>query len=209
MKFYDCATAPSPRRVRIFLAEKGIELPTVQVDLAKGEQLTPEFRAKNPRCTVPVLELNDGAILHETLAICYYLERTYPDPVLMGRDTLEQAQVLQWNSRIEVDGFQAVAEVLRNTVKGMKGRALTGPVSFEQIPELAERGRVRTGLFLRELNDHLADHRYLLGDTFTMADITGLVVVDFVDWIKLSIPDNHVHLKRWHEELSQRPSAKA
>jgi glutathione S-transferase len=209
MKFYDCATAPSPRRVRIFLAEKGIELPTVQVDLTKGEQLTPEFRAKNPRCTVPVLELDDGVTLHETLAICYYLERTHPDPVLMGRDTLEQAQVLQWNSRIEVDGFQAVAEVLRNAVKGMRGRALTGPVSFEQIPELAERGRVRTGLFLRELNDHLENHRYLLGDTFTMADITGLVVVDFAGWIKFSIPDDHVHLRRWHEELSQRPSAKA
>jgi glutathione S-transferase len=209
MKFYDCATAPSPRRVRIFLAEKGIEPPTIQVDLAKGEQLAPEFRAKNPRCTVPVLELDDGTTLCETVAICYYLERTHPEPVLMGRDPREQALVLQWNSRIEVDGFQAVAEVLRNTAKGMKGRALTGPVNFEQVPELAERGRVRTGLFLRELNEHLADHRYLLGDTFTMADITGLVVVDFTGWIKFPIPDDHVHLKRWHQELSQRPSAKA
>ena len=209
MKLYDYIHAPSPRRVRIFLAEKGIEIPTVQVDLAKGEQFAPEFRRMNPRCTVPVLELDDGTCLWETLAICFYLEQLHPEPVLMGRDAGEKAQVLQWNQRIENDGFQAVAEALRNSNKRFQGHALTGAVGFEQIPALAERGFKRTELFLRDMDAHLADRRYVLGDRFTMADITALVVVDFAGRIRMTIPENHLHLKRWHEEVSARPSAEA
>ena len=209
MKFYDCATAPSPRRVRIFMAEKGIEIPTIQVNLAEGEHLSPEFKAKNPRCTVPVLELDDGTCIAETLAICFYLEQMNPEPALMGTDLVQKARVLQWNHYIESDGFVAVAEAFRNAAPGLKGRALTGPENFEQIPALAERGRRRTGIFLRQLNDHLANHAFFLGDTFTMVDISALVVVDFCGWIKFPIPEDHNHLRRWHAQVSQRPSAGA
>lgn len=209
MKLYDYAPAPSPRRVRIFIAEKGIEIPSVQVDLARGEHFTPEFKQKNPRCTVPVLELEDGTCLWETLAICFYLEQLHPNPPLMGRDAREKAQLLQWNQRLENDGFQAVAEALRNSAKGFQGHALTGPVGFEQIPALADRGRRRTELFLHDLNANLADRHYILDESFTMADITALVVVDFAGRIKMPIPEDHLHLRRWYQEVSARPGARA
>lgn len=209
MKLYDCSSAPSPRRVRIFIAEKGIDIPSTQVDLAKGEEFTPDFKRKNPRCTVPVLELDDGTCLWETLAICFYLEQLNPEPALMGRNAREKAEVLQWNQRLENDGFQAVAETLRNSAKGFRGHALTGAAGFEQIPALAERGRKRTELFLRDLDAHLADRRYILGEQFTMPDITALVVVDFAGRVKIPIPEDHTHLRHWHEEVSARPSAKA
>ena len=137
MKFYDCKTAPSPRRVRIFMAEKGIELPTVQVDLRSGEQLSEAFIQVNPRCTVPVLELDDGTRLTDSLAICHYLESRYPEPNLMGRDAREQALVMNWHEQIMTEGFLAAAEALRNFAKGFANRALTGPGDFKQIPELA------------------------------------------------------------------------
>jgi glutathione S-transferase len=209
MKFYDYQAAPSPRRVRIFAAEKGIKLPSIQIDLAKDAQFTPEFRAKNPRCTVPVLELDDGTCLWETLAICFYLEQLTPEPALMGGNAREKALVLQWNHRIENEGFQAVMESFRNRVKGFQDRALSGAHPFAQIPALVERGRARTEIFFRELNEHLAQQRYVVGETFTMADITALVTVDFVGWIKFTIPEDHGHLKRWYDEVSQRASATA
>ena len=209
MKFYDCITAPSPRRVRIFLAEKGLEIPTVQVDLAGMEHLGARFRALNPRCTVPVLELDDGSSLWETLAICHYLESLHPEPVLMGCDALQQAQVLQWNHRVEYDGFLAVAECLRNRARKLEGRALTGPDSYQQIPQLVERGRLRAQRFFRALDSHLAENRYLLGELYTLADITAVVSVDFAARIKWSMPEDHLHLRRWHEEVSARPGVVA
>lgn len=207
MKFYDCSTAPSPRRVRIFIAEKGVDIPTVQVNLAAGEQLTEAFRAKNPRCTVPVLELDDGTTLWETLAICDYLEAIHPQPPLMGRHAAEHARVLQWNHRIEQEGFLAAAEMFRNASPGFKGRALTGAENHEQIPALAERGRRRLGTFLSELDKHFAAGGYVAGDTFTMADITALVTVDFARRLKIPIEELS-HLKEWHARVSQRPSAR-
>jgi glutathione S-transferase len=208
MKFYDCSTAPSPRRVRIFIAEKGIDIPTVQVNLAAGEQLTEAFRAKNPRCTVPVLELDDGTCLWETLAICDYLECQYLQPPLMGRDAKQRARVLQWNHRIEQEGFLAAAEMFRNSSPGLKGRALTGAENHEQIPALAERGGRRLEVFLREMDKHFATNAYVAGDLFTMADITALVTVDFARRLKFSV-EELPHLKEWYARVSQRPSARA
>ncbi len=208
MIFYDCTTAPSPRRVRIFIAEKGIEVPTVQVDLRSGAQLEPSFRSKSPRCTVPVLELDDGTCLWETLAICDYLEGVRPEPVLMGQDRRERAQVLQWNARIEQDGFQAVSEVLRNAARGMKGRALSGPEGYEQIPDLVDRGRRRTAFFFGELDAWLADHRFVVGSNFTLADITALVVLEFAQRARIDPGGTFPNLDRWHEEVAARPSAK-
>ena len=141
MKFFDCQAAPSPRRARIFIAEKGLTVDPIQVDLRSGEQLSPEFKAINPHCTVPVLELDDGTRLTTTAAIWHYLEAEYPEPLLMGKSPRERGMIadLQWH--IEMNGIMAMAEYLRNSATGMKGHALTGSVGYEQIPELAERGK--------------------------------------------------------------------
>ncbi|MCG6872077.1 MAG: glutathione S-transferase family protein [Gammaproteobacteria bacterium] len=209
MKFYNFPGAPSPRRVRIFLAEKGASVETVSVDMRAREQLSPAFRARNPRCTLPVLELDDGSFLFETVAICQYLENVFPEPNLMGRDPKEMAQVLMWNRLIEADGFDAVAEALRNSVPGLAGRALTGPREHAQIPELVERGRLRAGDLFAELDRQLADREFLLGDRLLLPDITALVVVDFAARAKIRAPEQLGNLSRWHAAMSARPSAAA
>ncbi len=207
MKFYDCQPAPSPRRVRIFLKEKGVEIPTVQIDLGNKEQLGDAFKAINPDCTVPVLELEDGTYLTEILAICHYVEALHPEPCLLGRDAKEQALVLMWNAKIEQLGLLALAEMFRNKTKGMSSRALTGPIDFEQIPALVERGRVRAEAFMARLNEHLSSSDFIAGDQFMLADITALVMIDFAKWSKVMIQDDWLHLQRWYDEVRIRPSA--
>jgi glutathione S-transferase len=209
MKFYDCQTAPSPRRVRMFIAEKGIDILTVQVDLRNEEQLSEAFRKVNPRCTVPVLELSDGTCLNDTLAICHYLESEFPDPNLMGQGAREQALVMNWHEQIQTEGFLAGAEALRNFVKGFENRALTGPKSFKQIPQLAERGRERLELFMNILDKRLEKSPYIALDRFTMADIGGYVCVDFATWVKLPVREQWPNVRRWYDEISERPSASA
>ena len=209
MKFYDYVKAPSPRRVRIFMAEKGIEIETVQVDLMTGEQMNADFSTKNPWLTVPVLELDDGTCISEIGACCRYLEEAYPEPPLMGRDAKEKAVIEMWNHHMEVDGFMAGSEALRNYAKGMKGRPLTGPHNYEQIPDLAERGKMRLANFFGDLDARLGDSKYIAGDAYTVADITALVTVDFAGWVKITPQDSQANLKRWYEDVSGRPSAKA
>lgn len=207
MKFYDCRTAPSPRRVRMFLSEKGMDVPVIQVDLRAGQQFSDEFRAKNPRCTVPVLELDDGTCLCETLAICHFVEKVIPEPVLMGRDAREQALVIMWNQRLEFDGFGAIADAFRNSARGLHGRAMTGATAYQQIPALADRGRQRAEEFLRDLDDHLAQRPFIALDRFSMADLTAFVIVEFARWIKMGIPEECSGLRRWYDETLARPSA--
>ncbi len=209
MKFYDCSTAPSPRRVRIFIAEKGLDIPTVQVDLRNGEHLTESFRKLNPWCTVPVLELDDGTTLSEAVAVCRYLEETRADPPLMGVDARDRARVAMWEHRFEIDGFLAVTEAFRNQARGLKGRALTGPEGAEQIPALVERGRARVERFFAALDRQLADHPFVTGERYTIADITAQVAVDFAGWIKMSLPVECRHAAAWYQRVSQRPSASA
>jgi len=209
MKFYDCQTAPSPRRVRMFLAEKGVEIPTVQVDLRAGEQLGEAFRAINPRCTVPVLELDDGTRLTDTLAICHYLESVYPEPNLMGRDGREQALVMNWHEQVMMEGFLAAAETLRNFARGFANRSLTGPRDFPQIPELVERGRSRLESFMDVLDGRLAESPWVALPRFSMADIGAFVCVDFAGWVKLPVLERWDHIRRWHEAVAGRASAKA
>lgn len=208
MLFYDCQPAPSPRRVRIFIAEKGVEIEVREVDLGGGEHLSDEFRAKNPDCTVPALELDDGTVLSESLAICSYLEDVCEGPKLIGEDPLARANVLMWNARIEQQGLAAVAESFRNHSKGFRGRAVTGPDSYEQIPALVPRGRQRSEAFMRVLDAHLTDREFITNDQFSLADITALVTIDMCAWIKLPIPESCVALKRWHQAVSARPSAR-
>ena len=209
MKFYDCKTAPSPRRARIFIAEKGIEVPTVQVDLGAGEHLSDAFRKINPWCTVPVLALDDGTNISEVVAVCRYLEEAYPDPPLLGRTAKEKALVAMWDHHFEIDGFLAVAEALRNASPRMKGRVLPGFAEVAQIPALVERGKARVQRFFAALDDRLRNSEYVAGGCYTMADITAQVTVDFAAWIKL-VPDaGHTHVRRWHDSVSGRASATA
>ena len=157
MRFYDCGTAPSPRRVRIFIAEKGMDIETVEVDIRNGEHLYDSFRKINPHCTVPALELDDGTSIAEIPPICRYLEEIQPEPNLLGADPKERALISMWDRYMEFDGFMAVAEALRNSAKGMRGRALTGNAGYEQIPDLAERGRKRTERFFADLEARLGE----------------------------------------------------
>jgi len=207
MKLYDCAGAPSPRRVKIFLAEKGIALPTVQVDLRNGEQFSPSFRAINPDCTVPVLELDDGTHITDAVAICVYLDAVRPQPPLMGGDPRSKALITAGQRRAEREGFYAVVEAFRNFTPGLKGHALPGPDGYEQIPALAERGRARVKRFFETMEAELAGKAFVCGPDYSIADITTLVTVDFAKRVKLAIPPECVNLRRWYDAVAARPSA--
>ncbi len=208
MKFYDCKTAPSARLVRIFMAEKGINIPFVEVDLRHAQHLSPEFRVINPYCTVPVLELDDGRRLASTRGCWRYLEEIVPEPPLLGSTAAGKAMVADRLWRIETDGFQAVTEAFRNAAPGLKNRALTGAENHAQIAALAARGRRRTERFFLHLEDLLTQSDYLVGDEFSAADIMALTTVDFAGWLKIGLPEQAVHARRWYESVSARPSAK-
>lgn len=209
MKFYDCKTAPSPRRVRVFMAEKNISIETIQVDLATGEQFSDAYKAITPLSEVPLLVLDDGTTISQVNAICQYLEDIYPQNPLYGRTPLERAQVESANSQIHMNGFMAVAEAFRNATPGLKNRAMPGPNDYAQIPELAERGLLRLDHFFASLEQHLADSQFIVGDYFSIADISAMICIDFAKWVKKPIPENFEYLKRWHGEMSARPSAAA
>ena len=208
MKFYDCAPAPSPRRVRIFIAEKGLDIPVVEVDLRSGEQHGDAFTSINSHRTVPVLELDDGSRICNTAGIYAYLEALHPRPALLGETPAEKARIAEMQWRMEMQGLTAVSEVLRNRAKAFRGRALTGPAGFEQIPELVERGLRRIDLYFEELDDILASRPFVAGERYSIADITALVSVDFAGWVKKSLPEAAVNARRWHESVSARPSSK-
>ncbi len=210
MIFYDCATAPSPRRARIFIAEKqagqAFDLEVVQIDLRNGEQLGSEFKAINPSCTVPVLALDDGTKLTENLGIAAYLDAKFPQPPLLGQSDVERGLVLNWNAAIEIQGLMPVAEALRNSSPAMAERAITGPDNFPQIPQLAERGLVRLKLFFDRLDAHLEGRDFIATDRFSLADITAVVAVDFARVVKVTPQEHHVNLRRWRQALEGRPS---
>jgi len=203
---YDCATAPSPRRARILLAEKGISHATVQVDLRHGEQLGEAFRRINPQCTVPALQTDEGAVLTDNAAITAYLEALRPEPALLGRTPLEKAEIASWNWRIEFEGFLAIAEALRNGSPAMAHRALPGPKDYAQIPELAQRGLARAQDFFTALDARLQGREFIAGERFSVADITAVVAVDFARVVKLKPGEQHPHLQRWRAAMAQRPS---
>lgn len=206
MKFYDCATAPSPRRARMVIAEKRIDVETVEVDLRAGQQFSEDFMAVNPGCTVPVLVTDEGEALCENAAIVRYLEALYPDPPLLGTSPIEQARVAEWVWRTEFEGLISVMEVLRNTSKAMKDRALPGPDPVPQIPELAERGMARGQRFFKTLDKRLSETPWLAGDTFSFADISAFVFVEFGAWVKMVPGDDLQALAKWRDACKARPS---
>lgn len=209
MKLYEFAPAPSPRRVRIFAAEKGIALDTVQVDIRAGEQFGDEFRTLNPYCTVPALLLDDGTCISESFAICRYLEAMKMEPPLMGTDAKDQGLVEMWHRRVEIHGFMPIADALRNTAKSFQNHAVPCSRPYAQIAELAERGMSRIGDFFEMLDGRLVESTHVAGENYSIADILALVCVDFAAVVKKTPPDNLTALKAWHEKVSSRPSASA
>jgi glutathione S-transferase len=202
MLLHDSATAPNPRRVRIFLAEKGITVPTAQVDLAKRENRTPEYLAKNPLGGVPVLELDDGTCIAESVAICRYFEELQPEPPLMGTGARERALVEMWQRRMELEVAQCVFHCFQNTHPFFAGR-------IEQVPAYGEVAKKKLIARLGWLDGELAQRPFVAGDRYTIADITAQVGIDFARVIGVRIAPEHKHLARWHAEVSARPSAKA
>jgi len=202
MKLYDSAVAPNPRRVRVFLAEKGIQVPTVQVDIAKAENRSPEYLAKNPMGGVPILELDDGTILAESVAICRYFEETKPEPNLMGRSAVEKAQIEMWNRRMELEILAMTAGAFRNTHAFFKGR-------IPQVPEYGAVCKAAAEKRLEWLDSELGKRKFVAGDRYTIADITALIGIDFGRPSDIRIKPEHKNLSRWHQEVSSRPSAKA
>ncbi|MDA3912975.1 glutathione S-transferase family protein [Oleiagrimonas sp.] len=204
MKLHTYESAPSPRRVHLFLAYKGIELPTRTVDLREHEQWGEDFLRLNPRGTVPVLELDDGSALSDGIAICTYLEHLYPERPLMGTGPEQQARVLSWHMRIYMDGFLSCANALRNSHPAFAGHADMGPRPCEQIPALAERGKQRLHQFLHDMDHELANRDFLLGDTFSMADIDLLVALDFSRRLHLEPETDISHLNAWRLRTAHR-----
>ena len=207
MIFYDCSTAPNPRRARMFLAEKGLSPETHDISIAKGEQLDATFLAVNPRATIPVLVTDTGTVLTENLGIAAYLEAAHPEPPLMGRTADEKGLVLMWNSIVEQQGGAPVAEALRNTHPAFENRAIPGPDHYAQIPELAERGQARTARFFDLLEERLQDSPFLATDHFTLADISAFVFVDFARVIKMRVPEANTATLAWQEAIRERPSS--
>jgi glutathione S-transferase len=203
---YDCATAPSPRRARIFLAEKGVPYETVQIDLRSGEQMGEAYRAINPQCTVPALRTEEGSLLTDNAAIAAYLEARYPHPPLMGITPQDKAEIASWHWRAEFEGLMAVAEALRNSSPAFERRALPGPVNYAQIPELAERGVARLQQFLATLNQHLEGRDFIAAGQFSLADITAVIAVDFARVVKVKPGEQHPQLLRWRAKMGERPS---
>jgi len=209
MKLYVWGKAPNPRRVLIYLAEKGIDVTLEDVGGGKG-RLKSEYVARYPQATVPMLELDDGTQIGEAMAICRYFEELHPEPALMGTDARDQAIVEMWERRAYEEGLLAVAEIFRNrhplfADRGVPGAA--GPVA--QIPALVERGKQRVQLFFRKFDAQLRDHPFVAGERYTVADATTLAVVDFAALGDEAIPADCTSLARWRAEVSQRPSAKA
>ncbi|MBI2969159.1 MAG: glutathione S-transferase [Gammaproteobacteria bacterium] len=210
MKLYDMHLAPNPRRVRMFLAEKNLDIPKVEVSVVEGENLKPDFKNINYRGLLPTLELDDGTCLDESVAICRYIEELQPEPNLLGRGALEKARIESWQRHMEFDGFWPLADFFRNTFPAFAERAVPGLAEkFPAIPELAERGRRRYEIFLEGFNDRLKDNEFVAGDRFTIADITAFVAADWGRRMKLPIPERHSHSSRWYAAVSRRPSAGA
>lgn len=209
MKLYDYKQAPNPRRVRIFMAEKGIEIETVQVNLMKLEQHSDAYKKINPLGEVPTLQLDDGCYISQTNAICQYLEDIFPKTPLYGRNPLERAQVESQNHFIQMNGILAGGEAFRNASPNFKNRALSGPHAYAQIPELAERGLLRIDNLFADLDKHFARQQFLVGDYFSVADITAFCTLGLTRWVKKAIPSECIHLQRWFDQVSSRPSSKA
>jgi glutathione S-transferase len=202
MKIYNSPAAPNPRRVRVFLAEKGVEVPLEDVDIGNRVNRQPEFLKKNPLAGVPVLELDDGEFIAESVAICRYFEGLHPDPPLMGVDAKDRAVVEMWNRRMEFAVLIPIADSFRQRHEFFKGR-------IRQLPDYADLQKLNAEDNLKWLDTELANRRYIAGDRYSIADITAMIAIDFARISKIAIQPDQKNLARWHAEVAARPSAKA
>ena len=209
IKLYQSSGSPNSRRVRIFLAEKGLSIPQVPIDLGKGEQHSEAYRAINPRRVVPTLVLEDGTAIGEVPAIMRYLDEAFLVNPLLGATPKDKGLIFMWERRAELEGFAAVMEGVRNKIAGLKGRAIAGPHDYEQIPALVERSVLRVKNFFADFNERLGEVPFIAGERYSAADITALVTVDFAKALELSVPADYAALKRWYKTVSGRPSAVA
>ena len=203
MRLYHSPFAPNARRVRMFLAEKGLELPLVPVDLAKLEQRSEDYNAVNPFQVIPALELDDGSVISESIAICRYLEELHPEPALFGTTPRERAEVEMWQRLAEFQLLFTIAQTFRHTHPAM--REMENP----QVPDWAEASRAKALTAMRRFDRALASRRYLAGERFSVADITGLIALDFTKPARVTVSEELVNLRRWREEVGARASAKA
>ncbi len=210
MKLYQSKGSPNSRRVRILIAEKGLDVELVPVDLGTKEQFSDAYRAINPRVVVPTLVLDDGTAIGEVPVIQRYLDEAYPAVPLLGVTPKEKAIIGMWDRRAELEGFASVMEAIRNTVAGLKDRAIAGPHDYEQIPAMIDRSKKRVANFYADLEARLKEVAFVAGDSFSVADITALVTVDFAtNAISMPVPDGATAVEAWYEKVAARPSAAA
>jgi glutathione S-transferase len=203
MKLFDGGKAPNPRRVRIFLAEKGLDVPLAPVDMASMAHKEVDLSSRNPLQRLPVLELDDGTVICESIAICRYFEELHPEPALFGRGALGKAMVEMWQRRLELHLFLAVGSAFRHLHPAMR------EWEVPQVPEWGEANKPKVLAFLTILDRHLADNEFAAGDAFSVADITGLVAIDFMKPARIAVPDELANVRRWYAALKARPSAAA
>lgn len=203
MKLYEFNPFPNPRRARMFIAEKNIDIECIQINVLKGEHRQAAYTAKNPSATVPCLELDDGTIIAECVAISHYLEAAYPEPALLGKTPQEQGVITMWQARVENGLFDAVTAYFHHATEGL------GELELYQNKDWGLHARKRALKTLHWLDEELGAHDYIAGDSFSVADITALCGVDFAEMCGIPIPDGCKDLKRWHDVVSARPSASA
>jgi glutathione S-transferase len=209
LKLYHAANSPNSRRVRIFLAEKGLKPTLIPIDLGVGEQHSDAYRAINPRRVVPALRLEDGTTIGEVPAIMRYLDEAFPEVPLLGATPKDKGLIVMWERFAELEGFAPVMEGVRNRAERLKGRAIAGPHNYEQILGLVDRSVLRVKNFLADLNERLERVSFVAGEQFSAADITALVTIDFARALDISVPQEHRALMRWKDEVSARPSINA
>jgi len=209
MKLFDMKGAPNPRRVRVFLAEKGIDIEKVQIDIMGGENLQANYLAINPRGVLPTLQLDDGSIIDETSAICRYFEETHPEPALYGDGAKSKATIESWVRQIESDAFTPAADFLRNGNPAFENRSIPGTNDTPQVPALAERGADRVQAFYVRLDTHLANSKFVAAESFSVADITAMCAIDFAEHVGIAVPAELTNLAEWRSRVSSRPSAQA
>ncbi len=209
MKLHDCQMAPNPRRVRIYLHEKGVEVEKVEHNILAGENIEEAYLKINPWGTLPALELDDGTVIREAPSIFRYIDSIKPEPNLLGNDPKEAAEIETWERFSELQGMAAIGEFFRNQMQDLSGRGLPGPARLELIPELVERGKQRAAWFYEQIDQRLGESEYLGTDRYTVADITAQCAVDFANAVGLPVPESCANIARWHAAVSARPSAAA
>jgi len=210
MQLYDFGPAANSKRVRIFLAEKGVTIPIVELNVRDGAQFKEPFTTMNPFHCVPFLELDDGTVIAESISICRYLEELHPEPSLFGIDAADRAKIDMWNRRIELDGFMPALHAVRNTVPVFKGRVVPGTrTDLEQLPTMVTRGKEMLDILLARLEPQMGANAFIAGANISIADITCYFVINMANTIELDVESKYPNIFRWHEEFSARPSTQA